>query len=354
MPKPAITKDKTSKCHFCVADRASACERFFDVWGAHRKDSVDGLSLPELRRGECGDPRVSEAYALFMACKSRGGVLIESKRKCSRPQYVSLLHKYYTEWAKTRRCTSRPRRKTIRLTATEEDQLVQALTEPQVKGESYEHYYTMYDAMDANPLVERLVAKSNATVEVLFSHLLANHKDFVFETEDVAVELVPSTLRARRKCSDIWGGRAPWFTKPTQRAETLHGGGTDAASPSAGPSLAVYWQLIWYKLFTFMLDATTFCNVFGQSHEPPRRCFRSRSRVYPPRLVKPDKSIPQATTLMIYLIIHPFLGIICGPDLVYTGTKLPQSKKAKVEQFMKAALETWCARSPPPELAPNR
>ena len=80
-----------------------------------------------------------------------------------------------------------------------------------------------------------------------------------------------------------------------------------------------YFDWEYYFNFTFMIDACSFEDGPGSG-------------------VTKSKFIVNSSKLMYYTVIHPQGGVICGPDLVYTGSKVPVSRsddKAKI-------LTDWC------------
>jgi len=85
-----------------------------------------------------------------------------------------------------------------------------------------------------------------------------------------------------------------------------------------------------------MIDAIS----FEDSDAPSSRSTRSytlRHEIPPPTIVEPKERIDAMNHVMGYTVLHPHEGVICGPDVVFTGRKVPEVHKAKKAQI----LEKW-------------
>ena len=80
------------------------------------------------------------------------------------------------------------------------------------------------------------------------------------------------------------------------------------------------WSMDYYMMFTFMLDATTFTNISKQGSHGGEKVFKRRGVDYPPEDIKAGHNVRDACHLMAYTVLHPFLGVVLGPDFVYTGS----------------------------------
>lgn len=196
--------------------------------------------------------------------------------------------------------------------------------------------------------------KSRVTMPVLHKWLMGNFPSLQYKPEDRVPRLCPSTRKGRKRCADVWRGDVLWFTRKRERVlRPLPGeGGGEAGGQEEGqeeklgrdcPGQEVFWYPAWCGPFTFMLDATSFRNGEGPMHAPAPLVYSDRNNVYPPTPVTPDKSISQSSTTMVYVVIHKHLGVVVGPDIMLTGSKLKQSKSklSKEEQFEQAGGKTW-------------
>ena len=83
--------------------------------------------------------------------------------------------------------------------------------------------------------------------------------------------------------------------------------------------LKFYWNKDYYKQFTFMLDATVFDDK-PKHVKDQQSCIKLKNKEFPPEEQKAPPSLKQATSVMAYTVIHPHLGIILGPEFMYTGS----------------------------------
>ena len=126
---------------------------------------------------------------------------------------------------------------------------------------------------------------------------------------DEREKLPDRTLMKRQAAADVWGRRAVWQTQP---------------SPYQGlrnePAMLEYMWDWDYMDFAFMLDATSFTNVSTKASHHGEKAFKRKGVVWPPEKTKPGRNIRDACHLMAYTVLHPFLGVVLGPDFVYTGS----------------------------------
>ena len=164
------------------------------------------------------------------------------------------------------------------------------------------------------------------------------------------------TLRLRQQCAEVLAGRVPWLHRKSfqlAREAGTHGRATPLANSNEDvpavrgvkrPAHPVFWKPEYYSQFTVVVDATTFTN----REEPPvqnrQMVYVNRHHTHGPRLVKKDTPISAEVKLMVYAAIHPHLGLVAGPDVMFTGSRLKQSTDkhlTRTQQFEKAGVETW-------------
>lgn len=344
MSIPPVPSDPRGTAHFTEKTKICACQCYFDAYYEIYKVRLDHCPLPKLVTGRRGDPVISKAYESFMAVGTVDGVVIGEQRGCTRKAYIKLLHRYWPEYAATRSCPPPTRKKAINLTVAEGKELAKLVATP-VKDASgsYSCWSCLADAKEKLPRVKALVDKAGATDRVLHDWLLDIEPDLRFGCQDTAFRLAPTTLKKRRECAEKWRGDACWFERvpPFKTRRVSKPEGCSTMQP-------VTWDPAWFGQHTFMLDATHFCNKDASMKDPDitTKVYSMRGEVYPPRLVDAPKPISQATSIMVYTVIHKELGLVLGPDIMFTGTKLPMPRKrrgqaAEEAAFAAAGVETW-------------
>lgn len=287
---------------------------------------------------------------MFMAAHSRNGLLIGTLRPCNRRSYRELIYRHFETWSASRECPTPSRKKSVNLTLKEGAELARNLATPEREGDSYVRFTRLADAGASRPRIRDLLKKARSSEDAVHAWLLENVKTLRYTPEDRAPELSPSTLQKRRLLSEILGQRRPWFARPSHRAAIARAAGRSGATPNgqpiSGPSTVdstlvnVYFETEFYSQFAFVIDAVTFTNAEGPMHDHPK-CYTSTEVVYPPRLVPPDPPVSQKISIMVYCIIHKHGGLIVGPDIMLTGTKLEKSELPKAQQLAQAGVVTW-------------
>lgn len=153
---------------------------------------------------------------------------------------------------------------------------------------------------------------------------------------DLVEELCASTLDARRAASDLWAGRTVWryATTPGPRGGGLNPQGLRPVywRYGAGPSMWPY-----YNSFTFMLDAGTLSSG-DKMQEPYREHAYQRSDVtYPPEVIQAHDPVGSQVWTMFYVVIHPDIGLVSGPDFMYWGSKTVRGASKHAADF-----SCWC------------
>ena len=222
----------------------------------------------------------------------------------------------------------------------EAKRLADLLAKPVIRGDEVIRFTNLEQASQYCPEIAALCKKSKATMPALHTWLLHKFPNFQYEPEDRVPKLTPSTLKGRRQCAAVWRGERPWFKRQRVVGTRTCTVGT-AKEQKAAKVKPVYWNPKWYGLYAFMLDATSFSNREGPMHTDAPRVYSDRNNVYPPTPVAADKSISQTCTIMVYAAIHKHFGLVVGPDIIYTGTKLKHSKMPKEKQFEQEGVKTW-------------
>lgn len=347
MSAPETTYSGVGQPHFLPKVREQVCEHYHLAYLRHTGVCLDNTTLPKRTRGCKGDKVVDAAWKTFNQTHVCNGRLRAQPRGITKDAFRKILIKYFAAWSKDRACPSASRKKPINLTDAETERLAKLLATPRDVGENKIYFDNIEEAARFKPEIRKLFEKSNATAEVLHQHLLATVPGLCYGPEDRAVWLCNSTLKGRRKLCDVWVGDHYWFVQRAWKvpristrasvhfSEALQQG---AASP---PPREVFWEPRWFGQHTFMIDATTFSDKEGPMHSRARHVYYDNTDVHEGTQVKPDPSPSQTTSIMVYCVIHKYLGLVLGPEIMFTGTKLKLSKQDKETQFASQGVRTW-------------
>ncbi len=199
-------------------------------------------------------------------------------------------------------------------------------------------YFSSIDAAAAErPQVQELVAKATVSTSVLHDVLVEDLELLKYNQVDEVPALKQSTLKKRQRASDIWGGRRAWLTGPDAGTRSHH-------------RAEVEWDKRWYSQFTFMIDATSFEDGALSKGSSKENVYTLENKQWGPTHVTGPQTVTATTRVMVYCIIHPFGGLICGPDIVFTGSKIPHTthgthgdERKEQIQAKNNALPSWCA-----------
>lgn len=360
MTKHAKYTPTSPQCQIPPYMREAACAMFYCKYKEIKRiERPDQVKL-EFSEGCKGDPVLNAAYDSFMSAYSCDGYLQDLPRGLTRRQFRNMITSYWQAWKKTRHCPSQPHKRVIQLSHAEAVELATHLIEPVNRNGSMERFETVKDAMKVKPRVEELVKKSGVgdITSSLDTWLLREVPWLKLQPDDCAPRLCKSTLQKRVQCSDVWGGRIPW-----RRIRRRHGYAKDRARKKQEKSpitrkrrrstdeekddddddmLDCFFDPAWFGPFTFMLDATRL-ELREGTVQDVSTVFMSSEHVFGPRLGEPDASISQTQSLMVYALIHKYHGLLVGPDVMLTGSKLKASasQSTKSDQFQEQGVETW-------------
>ena len=161
----------------------------------------------------------------------------------------------------------------------------------------------------------------------------------VLDTKEI---LTDSARQSRSEASEVWGGRQVW--RVSKHAGPL-GGGLRRGKRD------VYWGCVsptahtkrwpYYNNYTFMMDAKTF-NTGTPVESTDYVGYYRVDELFPPEETRAPDPVGTILQLMFYIVVHPVLGIVSGPDVMYTGSRSSKSKKKRhLEQF-----KCWCGFEP--------
>jgi hypothetical protein len=88
-----------------------------------------------------------------------------------------------------------------------------------------------------------------------------------------------------------------------------------------------------------MLDAVAFEDSEVAPKAEEKKCYTLDHETYPPHLLPRKPRIDSTNRVMVYVVLHPHEGIVVGPDIMFTGSKVQESQKEHKDEILKE----WCA-----------
>lgn len=213
------------------------------------------------------------------------------------------------------------------LSQSEIDVAVRALGTPIQVEDSFIYFQTIDQCIEESPLGPQLAEvlnRKSMRPQQLHSLLVHDLKLLAYKKADDRDELCPATLASRRQCADIWARRKPWLMNPS--------------STRSERQIPAYFQWEWYFDYTFMIDAVAFEDGV-RSGSSSAKVYQSVKKKFGPHTVKRKKGIATTSKLMFYVMIHRHGGIVAGPSLMYSGSRVPKSMALQKG----AILAPWCA-----------
>ena len=320
-----LPSEKYGRCHFSVPLREHACACFkdshFDACGYNLKSIRDYESDAA---GRVKDTVWESAYQSFirgLPSKQR----IPCPRNTSYKNYYDLVNKWYDSWDEGESC-ARGSKGSDRVPLEVLYRIARLVAEG-VEGEegSWVYFEDINEACERVPELRLILSEYSLRPATVFNLLVRKHKLVLFNRPDERDRHARSTLEKRQMCSQIWAGTRPWrtITSPTRSAAPLH----------------INFEWDWYSHFTFMIDAIIFEDSVPAKAPRSQRVFTLNDTTYPPHLLPPKPRIDSTNRAMFYVVLHPHEGVVLGPDLVYTGSKVSEALKGKKDEMLK----DWCA-----------
>lgn len=239
--------------------------------------------------------------------------------------YKDLVRKWYDSWDHGCDCT----RESGRCSHVPHDALyhMASLIAAGTEGEegSWAHFETLDEAFESSEELRNLMSLYHLRSCTVHNLLVRKHRLLKYKKADQRSKHAKSTLLRRQACSAVWAGTKPWLTITT---------GTRAEA-----NIDVRFEWSWYSNFTFMIDATFFEDGEAASAAAAKRVYSLNEETYPPHLLPPSPRIDATHRAMFYIVLHPHEGVIVGPDLVYTGSKVSEAQKHMKDELLKQ----WCA-----------
>lgn len=325
-------KSDSGKCHFTPEQRRDACLAFKKMHIRERDKAcplvINGRLVYKARRGWQGDVVWSEAHEDFIAGESADGLYQGTKppRACKAETFKAMVRTWYPTYARGAVCA----RGGIKSSPLSDDDIalcVKHIGEPchSEKG-SFTHYSSIENAVGSSPELRQMLQRHGGTKKLslqrLHNILVHDLKVLTFSKPDIKEILCDRTLDSRRKAAHQWAGRQPWLTQPSP----AHMGGREVDT---------YFDPEFYHQFTFMIDAVGMEDGPGSKDEPSDRVYGVAHKLWGPQHLKKKPPVKGASKMMFYVVMHPRDGIICGPDLVLSGSRVAVLDKPRKEQLLR-------------------
>lgn len=319
MGKHPKAPSKSGKAHFQPAQRVRACSTFLM---AHREiKKVD--PGPRLRVGKAfmPDDVFRRGHALFIAGEpSNSG----AARTADLRQYKDTVCRWFQRWNSGGSCV-RAGSRNCQLSQTEINMAVSIIGTPVRTQDSFRHWETIQEAIESDQGAQLRLVLQHKKVSCASLHklLVTDLKLLTHRCADRRPELPPATLSSRRQAAEVWSAREPWLRShgPTRSdQQTSH-----------------YFDWDYYFNYTFMIDAVSFEDGPSSGVKKAKNVYCVANTIWGPELQEPDNSIIKSCKLMYYVVVHPHGGIVCGPDLVFTGSKVPAAAATNKAQL----LQQW-------------
>lgn len=317
--------------------KQSVCECIF--WSCsedERAAALINLQLP-IKRGRPSESQPDTMTRAFGALAQSPWELQEHEdiaKSLTRRQFNYIARKEYCAFLKSRRVKPRTRTMPVRqLTPSQRDYAATILGTPVFVDGYLRFHVDAKDAAAASPAFLRLQKIACMPLDVFAKYLCENCPDIVKHGRvDAVEELTPSTLEARRAAADVWAGRSVWRHShtPGPRGGSMNDQGLRPVfwRYGSGPSTWPY-----YANFTFMLDAATLSSGDRVPEVWRRKAFQRTDVRYPPEVVASRDSVGSQVWTMFYLVVHPFFGVVSGPDFMYWGSKTMRGNERHMKNF---------------------
>ena len=304
----AHKKEKSKlKGHFDDELRRHACSSFKSAHVTVRNRIPDKKRL-RVGKKASGVPDAvwSKAIENFEAGKPSSSA---GQRKVERRSFKKIVERWYNRWDEGKACL-RVCKSGCVLSESEIELAVRVIGTPKQQGKSWVHFETIQQAIksDGAAALRDVLQRKQLTASTLHKLLVDDLKRLNHNVADRRPRLPPGTLASRERAAEVWGRRAPWLTLPVQ-----------------GAIVSTYFDWEFYFNFTFMIDACSFEDGPGLGKAKSKKVYSIPGKLWGPELDEPEQTIAKGTKLMVYVVIHPHGGLIVGPDLVITGSKVPAS-----------------------------
>ena len=204
-------------------------------------------------------------------------------------------------------------------------------------AEGYRFNRSGADAYERCACFMELCDKAGVQPDTLARNLLAEFPHILCRGKiDQRDALTDSTRKEREKASDVWGGRAVWRVSkhPDKNGNGVVRGGRNVFWHS-GRNVSYKNRWPYYNKYTFLMDAGSISSGDPTVSKDGEVGFFRLDEIFPPEEVRASEAVGNQIQLMFYIVIHRTLGIVCGPDFMYRGSRSSTSKRQKHVQSFK-------------------
>ena len=283
-----------------------------------------------LRAGSSSAGLVSRGFKIFKGYKFADPHDANIARHMTHKQYNRLLDTWKQRFFRDGpTACKRVRKPSAGLNKKEKKELCRLLSTP-VQSESGDRAWrSISDALSAHPRKERiaeLVTQSGMSHEKLTADLIATGR-LSRKFADKAPAFCPRTRKGREDCAAVWRSAKPWLgVQPGKVAQPWR----DEFEAAGFEKIFLKEPWPEYQEFTYMIDAASKSDQEGPSHKKEKALFDPLN-IHRPEVTRPDVSGTNSKKVMWYIVIHKILGLVLGPDFMYTGsspTTTPQQRNA--------------------------
>ena len=208
----------------------------------------------------------------------------------------------------------------------------------------YRFHRTAADAYQDCTRFAELCSLSKLQPEGFGRKLLAQFPDILCRGKlDQRESLSAKAREERTEAAEIWGGRKPWRqSKHPSKRESGPRRGVRSVYWDAGSQVSHQKRWPYFNKYTFLMDAGTVSTGDPVITRKGDVGFFRVDEIFPPEEVRASAPVGAQLQLMFYIVIHRTLGIVVGPEFMYTGSRSSTSKRRKhVPSFM-----CWCSSCP--------
>lgn len=338
--------------HYSQTIRIQVCETLNIAIGKDQQ-LRDGLAqgTSKLRVGSSRDGPVARGLQLFKKLTFADPGDAATAQNMDKQKYNQLIN----TWAKgyfdgTNRECKRRRTPPAGLSAAQKKELCYLLSTPEPTDHGPRAWRSLEEALESHPKKERileLVTAAGMSHETLIKDLMATGR-LTRTFADKVPALAPRTRSKRQQCAAIWRGEVPWLgVEPGKLPQPW------TIEFELGVATAIWFTEPWniFRYFTFIIDASSKTDEEGPSHKKVK-AFYDPLRIFPPEETRRDQSGTDARKIMWYIVIHPILGLVVGPDFMYWGStptrtrqqhKAAQHNEVEFEERHHPDFPHWCA-----------
>lgn len=322
MPRGSPNKRKPQ--HSPAVRRLAGICMFYVLNEKQRKKARQGIT-PDYNRGKHAESQLQTAYVDF--CNQ-----LEDLDKTAAPakiptkdQFRQLSRRYVSRHMRGITCENMPHPKRVNLSQAEWKKAGRIIGKPvEDRKTKYHAFRSVHDCMTyehkRREQFRKLVIKSCLSETAFETHMLRQCPKLTKRKVDKRDALCATTLKDRQRMADIWARRTHWKLRPIRESAARSGFVPKVVRTRSQAAMQpVFFRKEYYMNFTFMYDHMHMFTDTG-AVGVEERAFFLRDEDFPPEEVRPRASLSSGSTVMFTAVIHPKLGLVLGPDVMYWGS----------------------------------